>query len=81
MRNATPSSRRVEYRGTSILIDVQQSLDGVFGHADLFARSHFKGRLSLGSRCRGRGEVQKELEFLARAKVDVLAAIDLHQPP
>jgi hypothetical protein len=76
MRNAISRPRRIEYRGTSILIDVQESLDGVFGHADLFARSQFKGRLSLGSRCRGREEVQNELESLARAKVDVQAAID-----
>lgn len=71
MRRA--SSDPIVYRDVSIAIKVQKAGGRVFGHADLFAKDEFKGRISLGSARRRAKEVRDRLRILAKAKVDVWA--------
>jgi hypothetical protein len=61
------------YRGVSISIKVDKAAEGVYGHADLFADSEFKGRLALGSTKRRPKEVRDRLRCLAKSKVDAWA--------
>jgi hypothetical protein len=61
------------YRGISICIQVERADDGVFGHADLFARDVFKARISVGSARRHTEKIYARLRCLAKAKVDTWA--------
>ncbi|OUM02729.1 hypothetical protein [Variovorax sp. JS1663] len=70
------SSDPIVYRDVSIAIKVQREGDRIFGHADLFAKNEFKGRISLGSaRSRSR-QVRDRLRILAKAKVDVWTTVE-----
>ena len=64
------SIQPIDYRGVSILIRVEPTDDGVFGHADLFAKDQFKGRLSVGAGRAQPDDVRRRLRCLAKAKVD-----------
>lgn len=61
---------RIEYRGFSILIDVDESPGAVVGRADLFKRNDFRGRLAVGSADRSPEAVRHKLRCLAKSKVD-----------
>lgn len=63
----------IVYRGVSIAIKVGKAPGGVYGHADLFADSEFKGRLAVGSMRRRPKEVRDRLRCLAKSKVDAWA--------
>ena len=69
------SSDPIIYRDVSIAIKVEKDGDRVFGHADLFRKNEFKGRISLGSTRRRSREVRDKLRHLAKAKVDVWATV------
>ncbi|WHZ11740.1 MAG: hypothetical protein OJF60_002179 [Burkholderiaceae bacterium] len=69
------SSDAVIYRGVSIAIKVQRAGARVFGHADLFEKDEFKGRISLGSNRHRSRDVRDRLRVLAKAKVDLWATI------
>ena len=64
------SIQPIDYRGISIRIQVEHTGDGVFGHADLFAKDQFKGRLSVGAGRAQPDDVRRRLRCLAKAKVD-----------
>jgi len=69
------ASDPIVYRDVSIAIKIERDRGRVFGHADLFAKNEFRGRISLGS-TRGRSkEVRDKLRRLAKAKVDVWATV------
>ena len=69
------SSDPIVYRDVAIAIKVQRAGARVFGHADLFEKNEFKGRISLGSARRRSKEVRDRLRILAKAKVDVWATV------
>ena len=76
MQRLASDTSHIQYRGTSIQIAVTTMGDRAFGHADLFAQTKFKGRLSIGSDRCGADELRKKLESLAKAKVDILSAFE-----
>jgi hypothetical protein len=70
------SSDPIVYRDVSISIKVERAGGRTFGHADLFRKNEFKGRISLGSVRRRTSDVRDRLRRLAKAKVDVWATVE-----
>jgi hypothetical protein len=70
------ASDPIVYRDVSIAINVEKAGGHVFGHADLFKKSEFKGRISIGSARSRPREVRERLRCLAKARVDVWATLE-----
>lgn len=71
------SSKPIVYRDVSISINVEKDGRHVYGHADLFTKNGFKGRICLGKAGGRTREVRDKLRCLAKAKakVDVWATV------
>jgi hypothetical protein len=59
----------------AISINVEKDGGHVFGHADLFTKNGFKGRICVGKAGGRTREVRDKLRCLAKAKVDVWATL------
>lgn len=70
------TSEPIVYRDVAIAIKVEKAGAHVFGHADLFKKDQFKGRISLGSARARSKEVRDRLRCLAKAKVDVWTTVE-----
>ncbi|HEY2257992.1 MAG TPA: hypothetical protein VGI11_20330 [Variovorax sp.] len=66
MSTRPATSQTVEYRGTSIRINVAGKPGDLYGHADLFSRDEFKGRLALGNASCEPAALQRKLRLLAK---------------